>query len=78
MKYAGEVVDGFVVRAVVGTAEWAIQNLGGEWHESENKISVPGTWNEQDGFRSLQPSPDCWWENNSWVCPESEDFDGSV
>jgi hypothetical protein len=70
MTYAGEVVDGQTIRAIVGTAEWAEQNLGGEWHNSESKIPVPGTWDEIYGFRPEQPGPDCWWENDQWVCPE--------
>jgi hypothetical protein len=51
--YAGEVVDGQTVRAIVGTAEWAEQNLGGKWHDSESKIPVPGTWDETNGFQPL-------------------------
>lgn len=61
--YAGEVIDGQTVRAIVGTAEWAIANLGGEWHDSELKIQVPGTWDELNGFQAIslpppEPEPD--------------------
>lgn len=57
--YAGEVVDGQTIRAIVGTAEWAICNLGGEWHESESKIPVPGIWDELNGFQAISlPSPE--------------------
>lgn len=79
MTYAGEVVDGQTVQAIVGTAEWAVENLGGEWHDSENKIPVPGIWDAEHGFRPLQPSPNCWWEDGQWVCsPEFESVDDSV
>jgi hypothetical protein len=58
MTYAGKVIDGNVVQAIVGTAEWAVVNLGGEWHDSETKIWVPGLWDEVNGFQPMpQPEP---------------------
>jgi hypothetical protein len=59
MSYAGKVIDGGVVQAIVGTAEWAISNLGGEWHDSDDKIPVPGLWDEEHGFQPMpEPEPD--------------------
>jgi hypothetical protein len=76
--YAGRVENGVVVECIVGTAEWAIENLGGEWYDSPLKVWIGGTWNNKDGFRPPQPFPDCWWGNNQWVCPEPEFVDDSV
>ncbi len=73
MSYAGEVVEGLTVRAIVGTASWAKRYLGGEWHNSLTKIDVPGTWDAEYGFRPLQPNSDCLWENGQWVCQEQFD-----
>lgn len=55
LTYAGKVVDGVVVEAIVGTAAWAEENLGGEWHDSPTNIWIPGTWDEINGF---QPMPE--------------------
>lgn len=52
--YAGKIENGIVVQAIVGTADWAIENLGGEWHDSLEKIPVPGIWDSINGF---QPMP---------------------
>jgi hypothetical protein len=68
--YAVEIVDGQVVRTIVASAEWATTNLGGQWIDSEVLVHFPGTWDETYGFRPEQPGPDCWWENDQWVCPE--------
>lgn len=65
------VVDGIVVDGENTNAQWAIENLGGFWVDSEILTWIGGTWTEQDGFRPPQPSPDCWWENDRWVCPEA-------
>jgi len=72
MNYAGQVVDGQTIRAIVATAEWAEENLGGEWHDSLSKIAVPGTWDVEYGFRPEQPAPDCYWENGQWICPDAD------
>lgn len=67
--YAGKVEDGLVVQAIVGTADWAIEYLGGEWHDSLNKIPVPGTWDEAYGFRPLASYPSWIWNGNEWEAP---------
>ena len=57
MMYAGKVENGVVVQAIVGDAQWAITNLGGEWHDSEDKICVPGLWDEINGFQPMPSEP---------------------
>ena len=68
--YAAELVDNVVIRVIVGTAEWASTNLGGEWRDSP-KIGPGWTWTDNE-WRPPQPSPDCVWDNG-WVCPEVDD-----
>jgi hypothetical protein len=51
--YAGKVEDGIVTQAIVGTAQWAETNLGGEWHDSSSKIGIGWLW---DGT-SFTPPP---------------------
>lgn len=68
--YAGKVENGVVVDAIVGTSEWAITNLGGEWYDSAERIYLPGIWDIEYGFRPTPPSPDCEWVDGNWVCPE--------
>lgn len=53
--YAGKVEEGVVVQTIVGTAEWAKTNLGGEWHDSPTKIWLGGTWDETNGFQPPAP-----------------------
>jgi hypothetical protein len=46
--YAAELDENnFVMRVIVGNAEWAIENLGGSWVDSEDKVG-PG-WIYEDG-----------------------------
>jgi len=73
--YAGELdADGVCLRCIVGTAEWAEANLGGDWQDSPTKVGVGWTWSEADGWRPPQPSPDCVWDDvaNVWDCPEPD------
>jgi hypothetical protein len=55
MKYAGKVENGVVVNAIVGTAELSTELFGGEWHESDEKIPLGGTWDETNGFQPPAP-----------------------
>lgn len=76
-KYAyhienGQVIDGIIVDGINTNAQWATENLGGFWIDSDTPAWIGGFWDEQYGFRPPQPSPDCWWENDRWVCPEPE------
>lgn len=50
---AAEIVDGIVVRAIVGTASWATETLGGFWVESPTPVWIGGTWSEAEGFLPL-------------------------
>ena len=34
-KHCAQIVDGIVVRVIVGTPEWATEHLGGEWVETD-------------------------------------------
>lgn len=54
-KYAyrvenGLVVDGIVVDGLNTNAQWASENLGGFWIDSDTPAWIGGTWNETDGF----------------------------
>ena len=53
MTYAAEIVDGQVVRAIVGDPVWAAENLGGVWVGSDTKVGVGWLW---DGV-ALTPPP---------------------
>jgi hypothetical protein len=70
--YAGKIVDGIVVDAIVADPGWASANLDGEWHDSTTTIWIGGSWDANHGFRPEQPSPDCDWIDGEWVCPEPE------
>ena len=62
--YAAELdADGYVVRVIVGTAEWATENLGGTWVDSDP--CGPG-WRWVDG---VMVAP---------VVEQSEDVDGGA
>lgn len=54
--YAARIENGIVAQVIVGTAEWAIENLGGFWVDTPDKVWLGGTWNETDGF--LPPEPE--------------------
>lgn len=51
--YAVEIVDGRVERIIVGTAEWAVENLGGQWVDSDVLVDCPGLWDNTNGFQPL-------------------------
>jgi len=53
MKYAAEIVDGQVVRVIVGDPVWAVENLGGVWVGSDTKVGIGWLW---DGV-ALSPPP---------------------
>lgn len=55
--YAAEIVDGLVVRVIVGTSKWATENLGGVWVETTTLPGAGWIWNEMDGFRPPPPPP---------------------
>lgn len=51
--YTARVVNGVVKQVIVGDAQWASENLGGEWVDSE--IKVGAGWIIIEGV--LQPIP---------------------
>lgn len=53
--YAAKVEDGVVTQVIVGTAEWAIQRLGGYWVDSGIPVWLGGTWDEVNGFQPPTP-----------------------
>lgn len=64
--YAAELDDGdVVVRAIVGTAVWAVANLGGRWIDSDVKVGVGSWW---DGESFWEPEPEVvidWFEEET-------------
>lgn len=52
MTYAAEIVDGVVARCIVGNAEWAAENLGGKWVDSEITVGIGWSW---DGHSFAPP-----------------------
>lgn len=54
--YAFKIENGVVVQGIVGTAKWAVENLGGYWVQSEILAWIGGTWDEINGFRPPEPS----------------------
>lgn len=60
--YAAKIVDGLVVQVIVGTAEWAVDHLGGEWVQPPELVGIG--WELVDG-QIVPPEPQ----------PESDDPD---
>lgn len=55
MQYAAELDnDGVVVRVIVGTAQWAADNLGGTWQDSHDLVGIG--WKLVDGH-IVEPDP---------------------
>lgn len=54
--YAAHIIDGQVTQVIVGTAEWATVNLGGEWVGSELKVGTG--WLLVDGVLTPPPAPE--------------------
>jgi hypothetical protein len=51
-SYAVEIIDGVVGRVIVANAQWAIENLGGFWVDSDQLVGNGWTWDETNGFQS--------------------------
>lgn len=65
-NYAAKIEDGTVVQVIVGTSEWAQSRLGGEWHDSDKKVGIGWSRDENCGFIPPRPYPswtlvDCVW-----------------
>lgn len=58
--YAGELDNNLIcVRCIVGSAQWAAENLGGIWADSPTKIGVGWTFSETEGWLPpVQPEPE--------------------
>jgi hypothetical protein len=65
--YAAHIVDNQVTEVIVGTAEWATDNLGGQWVDSPVKVGIGWTFHG-DHFRPPQPYPSWIWDNG-WQPP---------
>lgn len=54
--YAAELDDtNTVLRVIVGTADWAADNLGGTWVQSATKVGADWTWVKGEW---VPPEPD--------------------
>lgn len=49
--YAAEIVDGVVIRVIVGDASWATDRLGGFWIDTDTLVGIGWTWDEVNGFQ---------------------------
>lgn len=59
-KYAyrvenGQVIDGIVVDGVNTNAQWATENLGGFWVDTDTLVWIGGTWDDVNGFQPPAP-----------------------
>jgi hypothetical protein len=54
--YAAHIVDNQVTEVIVGTAEWATDNLGGQWVDSPVKVGIGWTFHG-DHFRHTTTVP---------------------
>jgi hypothetical protein len=66
---SAEIVNGVVVRAIVGNPAWATNRLGGIWIATEHKVGKGWTYNPIDGFRPPQPYPSWVWVDDRWQAP---------
>lgn len=53
--YAANIVDGHVAQVIVGTADWAIEHLGGTWVDTPVKVGTG--WELVDG-QIIPPEPE--------------------
>ena len=68
-SYAAELNEhNEVIRIIVGSAEWASDNLGGIWTDSDEKVGA-GWILFSDGLRPPQPFNSWSWVNDEWVPP---------
>lgn len=55
LTYAAEIVDGHVARVIVGTAQWAVEHLGGQWVDPPELVGIG--WELVDGH-IVPPEPE--------------------
>jgi hypothetical protein len=65
--YAAHIVDGVVDQVIVGTAQWATDNLGGTWVDSPDKVG--SGWELVDGVIRPPASDPTWTYNGTDVVP---------
>jgi hypothetical protein len=56
--YAAELDDDVVVRVIVGTAQWAVEHLGGVWVDSPVKAGAGWTFDGTEIVPPPAPEPD--------------------
>jgi hypothetical protein len=59
LTYSAELDDdGVVVRVIVGTAQWATDNLGGTWVDPPELVGIGWTFDGTDIVPPPAPEPD--------------------
>jgi hypothetical protein len=67
--YAAHIIDGLVAQVIVGTADWAVEHLGGEWVEPPELVGIG--WELVDGvIRPPAPDPSFTWDGAEWQAPD--------
>jgi hypothetical protein len=56
--YAAHIIDGLVAQVIVGTAQWAADNLGGTWVDSPEKVGIGWIYDGTDIVPPPAPEPD--------------------
>lgn len=57
MMYAVRIDNGIAVEVIVGSPEWAVENLGGEWVGSEAKVGIGWVWDGHQFNPPPEPEP---------------------
>jgi hypothetical protein len=67
--YAALIIDGLVAQVIVGTAQWAVEHLGGEWVQPPELVGIG--WAYVDG-QIIPPAPDptFTWDGAEWQAPD--------
>ena len=58
LTYAAELNDNTVVRVIVGTAEWAVEHLGGVWVDPPELVGIGWTFDGTNIVPPPAPEPD--------------------
>lgn len=68
-QYAVEIDElNKALRIIVGTADWAVENLGGVWVDYHEKVGIG--WEYYGGiFRPPSPYPSWFWAGDDWIAP---------
>ena len=49
--YAAKIDNGIVTHVIVGTAGWAVENIGGQWVDTSTLVGIGWAWDETNGFQ---------------------------